>query len=246
MTFAHARPLVGALLVSTSLAIAAVAGSGGNDAATLPPAVQRFLSRTDEPLRSYRALRRLEARNPRYKKHGWLEAWTMLDPERGFIFEIVGEGGSSYVRDKVLRKALEREREAYSRSETGAGAIVPENYEFAEPHQDASGLVSVPLKPRRKHPLLLAGHLFLTAADADLVRLEGVLAKNPSFWTRRVHIVRRYGRLSDIRVPLSVESTAQIVMAGESSFAMQYEYASINGREVGQPQPRIVTANDTK
>src|SRR5262245_12465287 len=91
----------------------------------MPPAVQRFLDRQDEPLSSYRALRRLEAHNTRYKKHGWIEAWTSLDPRDGFKFEIVAEGGSGYVRDKVLRKALEREAQAHARAEIRTAAIGP-------------------------------------------------------------------------------------------------------------------------
>jgi hypothetical protein len=205
---------------------------------TLPPSMRRFLSRADEPVRSYRALRRLEGHNKRYNKHGWVEAWTTLDPQRGFAFDIAGEGGSSYVREKVLRKTLEREREAHARRETASAALDEANYEFTAEQPAEGGLVSVTLKPRRQEALLLAGSVYLTADDADLVRVEGFLVKKPSFWTRRVHVVRKYGRLGDVRVPMALESTAQIVLAGESTFSMHYEYASINGRDVGNPQPR--------
>src|SRR5262245_11025327 len=97
---------------------AAVSAQPARDSRPVPAVVQRFLDRRDEPLTSYRALRRLEAHNPRYKKHGWIEVWTTLDARSGFTFEIVAEGGSPYVRDKVLRKALEREAEAHARAET--------------------------------------------------------------------------------------------------------------------------------
>jgi len=209
----------------------------GSDA-PVPPLMQRFLDRQEEGLTSYRALRRLEAHNSRYKKHGWLEAWTTLDPETGFSYEVVGEGGSSYVRDKVLRKALEREAEAYAQSQTGAAAIVPANYQFAQHGAAADGLVSIALEPRRKESMLVHGSIYLTADDADLVRIEGQLAKPPSFWIRRVDIVRRYRRIGTVRVPVATESTAQVIVAGESFFAMVHEYASINGRDIGQPQLR--------
>jgi hypothetical protein len=209
-----------------------------NADSSLPPLVQRFLDRQDEPVTSYRALRRLEAHNTRYKKHGWLEAWTTLDRERGFTFEIIGEGGSSYVRDKVLRKALQREAEAYARSETAGAAIAPANYRFADQGSNTAGLISVSLEPKRKDTLLVRGRIYLTADEGDLVRIEGQVAKAPSFWTRRVDIVRKYERIGGVRVPVATESTAQVLMAGHSTFLMQYEYASINGREVGQPKPR--------
>jgi hypothetical protein len=216
----------------------AVSLAFGQQSGAIPPLVQHFLNRSDERVTSYRALRRLEAHNHRYKKHGWIEAWTTVDPESGFTYDIVGEGGSSYVRDKVLRKALEREAQAYAASETAAAAIDPANYEFGGATTRPDGLVSVAITPRRKDALLLDGAVFLTPDDADLVRIEGRLVKTPSFWTRRVEIVRRYGRIDNVRVPLAIESTAHVLVAGESSFLMRYEYASINGRAVGEPQPR--------
>lgn len=209
----------------------------------MPPVVQRFLDRQDEPLTSYRALRRLEAHNPRYKKHGWIEAWTSLNPPDGFRFEIVAEGGSSYVRDKVLRKALEREAEAHARAETRSAAIAPANYAFAESRSDVDGMVEVSIEPVRKDPLLVRGRIYLTLEDADLVKIEGRLAKTPSFWTRRVEVTRRYRRIEGVRVPIATDSVADILFAGRSTFTMSYEYASINGREAGRPQPGRAVAS---
>src|SRR5262245_52117663 len=203
----------------------------------MPPAVQRFLDRQDEPLTSYRALRRLEAHNNRYKKHGWIEAWTTLDPRDGFKFEIVSEGGSGYVRDKVLRKALEREAEAHARAETRTAALAPANYAFAESRPDVDGMIEVAVEPVRKDPLLVRGRIYLTPEDADLVKIEGQLSKTPSFWTRRVEVTRRYQRIEGVRVPIATHSVADVVFAGRSTFTMAYEYATINGRDVGQPKP---------
>ena len=63
-------------------------------------------------------------------------------------------------------------------------------------------------------------------------------SKNPSFWTRRVEIVRRYGRVAGVRVPIEIDSVAQVLIAGRSTFRMTYEYQSLNGQQVGDPQPR--------
>src|SRR5262245_58101885 len=71
----------------------------------------RFLNREDAPLIEYVAWRRLEARNERFKVEGWLETCVSLSATRGFAFAIQREGGSSYIRNKVLRKALDGERD---------------------------------------------------------------------------------------------------------------------------------------
>src|SRR5262245_43218591 len=228
------------------LAVAALSiGQPGSSpsAGAVPPVVQRFLDRQDEPLTSYRALRRLEAHNNRYKKHGWIEAWTSLDPRDGFKFEIVAEGGSGYVRDKCLRKAPEREAEAYARAETRTAAIAPANYAFAGSRTGEDGMVEVAIEPVRKDPLLVRGRIYLTSTDADLVRIEGQLSKTPSFWTRRVEVTRRYRRIDGVRVPVATDSVADVVLAGRCTFTMTYEYATINGRQVARPQPGTASAS---
>jgi hypothetical protein len=116
--------------------------------------------------------------------------------------------------------------------------VTPENYTF-EPGADASTVdeVRVFIKPRRRDVLLVEGALFLSPGDGDLRRVEGRLSKNPSFWTYRVDVVRRYARVKGVRVPFATEAVAHVRVAGRSEFAMTYEYESINGRPVE-------TAND--
>jgi hypothetical protein len=96
----------------------------------------------------------------------------------------------------------------------------------------ADGLLRVGIVPKRKDDLLIDGHIFLTCVESDLVRLEGLLVKRPSFWTRKVRIVREYGRVAGVRVPLTMGSTADVLFAGQSSFTMRYEYVSINGAPI--------------
>jgi hypothetical protein len=38
-------------------------------------------------------------------------------------------------------------------------------------------------------------------------------------------------------VPMSIESVAHVLIAGRSTFKMTYEYETINGQHVGNPQP---------
>src|ERR1700722_806382 len=77
-------------------------------------ALQRFLARGEEPPGEYRALRRLEGQNSKFKQSAWMLAWTEYDDVNGFRFQIVDEGGSSYIRNKVLRAALEGEQKIWA------------------------------------------------------------------------------------------------------------------------------------
>ena len=41
-------------------------------------------------------------------------------------------------------------------------------------------------------------------------------------------------------MPTALESVANVRVAGDSTFRMSYEYESINGQRVGNPQPRTL------
>ena len=58
----------------------------------------------------------------------------------------------------------------------------------------------------------MEGSILLTSEAADLVRMEGLLVKRPSFWTRKVLIVRDYARIDGVRVPIAMGSTADILL----------------------------------
>jgi hypothetical protein len=197
--------------------------------------LQRFLAHGEEPTVEYRALRRLEAHNPKFNQSAWMTAWTEYDHVNGFRFTVVSESGSSYIRLKVLRAALEGEQKIWADHEPQKASLTDENYTFDAGGLAPDGLELVTVKPRRKDVLLVDGAIFVQPSDGDLARIEGRLSKAPSFWTRRVDVVRRYQRLAGVRVPISIESVAHVLIAGRSTFKMTYEYQTINGQRVGEP-----------
>jgi len=196
------------------------------------PVVQRFLSRADEPLTRYRAYRHLEARNQRFNLQGWLEAWTELTPDGVFTYHVVREGGSEYMRNRVLRPLLENEEQLFATRQVARAAVTPQNYELAGSEAAEPGVVKLLVKPRRRDVSLVDGAAFVTEQEADLVRVEGRIAKNPSFWTKRVDVVRRYQRLEGVRVPTRLDSVAQVRLAGTSTLSMTWDYEMVNGISV--------------
>jgi hypothetical protein len=128
----------------------------------------------------------------------------------------------------------------WAAGEPDGGALTPDNYEFEERGARADGLATLVVKPRRKGLLMVDGSIFLNPDDGELVRMEGQLTKTPSFWTRRIEIVRRYQRINGVRMPTALETVAMVRIAGPSTFRMTYEYESINGQKVGSPQPRTL------
>jgi hypothetical protein len=199
--------------------------------------LQRFLARPEEPPVEYRALRHLEADNPHFHQSAWMDVWTEYDHVNGFRYVVVAEGGSAYIRSKVLRAALEGEQKMWMNREPQRASFTHENYLFDPGTTSADGLHSVVVKPKRKDVLLVEGSIFMQPDDGELSRIEGKLSKAPSFWTRRVDVVRRYTRVGGVRVPVSIESVAHVLIAGRSTFKMTYEYETVNGQHIGNPTP---------
>src|SRR5258708_14627263 len=166
-----------------------------------PTVLQRFLARSEEPPVEYRALRRLEAQNAKFKQSAWMLAWTEYDHVNGFRYQIVDEGGSSYIRTKVLRAALEGGQRIWANREPQKASFTHENYMFDAGAAAPDGLEAVGVKPRRKDVLLVEGAIFVQPGDGELARIEGKLSKTPSIWTRRVDVVRRYELKACVRVP---------------------------------------------
>lgn len=223
-----ATPCMGRLLLALLvLAVGVTARARVPNAAD--ESIKYFLAQ-DDTQPSYRAVRHLEAENGGRK--GWLDAATDYSPSAGFHYQITGEGGSGYIRSKVLKGVLEAEREVIARGETARSSLAPENYRFEPNGIDADGFANVLLEPRRQERVLVAGSMALDARDGALVRLQGRLAKSPSFWVKNVDIVRKYARIDGNVLPVRLESTAQLRFLGDATLQMTYSYSEVDGRPV--------------
>jgi hypothetical protein len=227
-----ARVLFGLLSLVCCLTLSIEGVGGGATNVAVQPALERFLSRPDEPVTQYRARRSLEGHNPRFKMRATLEAITELSPGGRFTYTILSESGSEYIRGKVLRPMLQTEAKVLESGDPSRSALTAANYEIGGGELAEPGIIKLFAKPRRKDLSLIDGAMFITSDDADLVRVEGRMAKNPSFWTSRVNLVRRYERIAGMRVPVRLDSSAQIKFAGESTLSMTYDYEMINGMAV--------------
>jgi hypothetical protein len=204
-----------------TLLLTLTAGVGAAETPASGPA-ERFLAAREEPVTQYRAYRRMHARSERFNQEAWLEAWTEMDKD-GFRYTIVSEKGSEYIRNKVLKAVLKREQELVENGECRRSEINAHNYDFkASTETDSERHVI--LKAKRKDVLLVDGHMVLSQDGSELLRVEGRLAKNPSFWTS----------LDGVRVPVSTESVAKVKFAGMSTLDVRYDYETINGRPVSR------------
>jgi hypothetical protein len=213
-----------------TLLLTSAAGSSTAARSTDTPGDYTLVPR-EQPLTQYRAYRRMHAQSERFNQEAWLEAWTELD-ERGFHYTIASESGSDYIRNKVLKALLKREQELVATGDCRRSELTPDNYKFEDAPSEGGDERYVKITPKRKDVLLVDGHMVLSRDGGELLRVEGRLSKNPSFWTSLVNVIRHYARLDGVRVPISTESVAKVKFAGVSHLEVHYEYETINGRPV--------------
>ena len=230
------RPVV--VITFGCLTALSVQGLAGAPEPTAPPspdehvAVERFLADVEKPPVAYQARRRLEASSAKLNEAAWMEAVTQFNPDRGFTYSIVAQGGSERIQARVLKAVLEAERETSTRMEWRKGNLSRENYEFNFGGHAGDGILKLQLMPRRRDPRLVLGSALLTAQSGNLVRVEGRLSKSPSFWVRSVQVSRSYSPIRGLMMPVAVESTADVRIAGTSIFSMTYEYQMVDGQPV--------------
>ena len=218
-----------AALVLMALGLAASLHATGPDAAE--HSMRRFLEQ-DDTQHPYRATRRLEATNG--DRTGWLEATTEYSPRTGFRYEVAGQGGSGRII-KVLRNVLEAESDLNVNGQSAHSSFDRSNYMFQPDGIDEEGLANILLSPRRRERLLVSGRMFLEPREGHLVRVQGELAKNPSFWISHVDILWAYAQIDGAIVPVSLTSNAQVRFFGPATMRMTYRYSEIDGHAVSAP-----------
>jgi hypothetical protein len=205
-------------------------------------AIERFLTGIEKPPVAYQARRRMEASSSKLNESAWMEAITAYAPGKGFSYQIVAQGGSERIRTRVLNKVLEAEQENSLPREWSRGVLSRDNYEFNLNGRTSEGLIKVQLNPRRRDSRLVDGVAVLAPHSGDLLKVEGRLSKSPSFWVRWVEVSRRYTSIAGSVMPVSIESTADVRIAGVSKFGMTYEYQTIDGEAVAFSVPRILAS----
>ncbi|HUQ88134.1 MAG TPA: hypothetical protein VM096_11280 [Vicinamibacterales bacterium] len=182
---------------------------------------------------SYRAFRRLEGGVANSDKNGWLEAWTEYTPGGGFSFNVVNEGGSDYVRNKVLRGMLTSEQQLIAAGKRVRTSLDAKNYTFEDGGITESGLHRILMVPSKKSDGLVDGSVYLDPESGLVTRIQGRLVKSPSFWVRDVDVAWKFAHVAGHVVPVEMTSTGRVRMFGRSSFRMVYDYVSIDGRSTG-------------
>jgi hypothetical protein len=178
-----------------------------------------------QALERYHALRHYEVEYRGFFKQitARMDVDLEYDATSGKNFRIVSQSGSHTLCEKVLKRALDSEKDAFF--DRGAHALSPANYKFqligSELFNGRPSYV-LQVEPISGSPYLYRGKIWVDAADDAVSRLEVQPAKNPSFWISQTLIHQSNSRIGDFWFPQQVQSETKVRIGGKAVMTIDY------------------------
>jgi hypothetical protein len=125
--------------------------------------------------------------------------------------------------DKVLKRAIESEKEAFL--DKRSTAMTDANYRF---HLAGSENVAgrpayiLDLEPRTQNKFSSRGKIWVDAEDFAVVKMETEPAKSPSFWIARTQIHFTSSKTNGFWLPEQVRSETKVRVGGTAELTINY------------------------
>ncbi len=140
-------------------------------------------------------------------------------------FTIRSATGSKLLIEAVLKKLLQKEKEALKPENQSSVALNNENYSFelAGPENGPDGSTYIlTVEPRTKNKLLYRGRIWVDADDFAVARIEAAPAINPSFWIKGAKLEQVYLKVADFWLPASNRSISNTRLGGSALLTIEY------------------------
>lgn len=158
-------------------------------------------------------------------------------------FEIVSSSGSKMLIDRVFKKLMEGEKNAFETENQKRIAMNQENYEFTlvgyEPGARAAYVLAV--KPRTKNKYLFQGKIWVDEKQFAIQRVEGEPAKNPSFWIKNTKIETQYINVNDFWLPGHNRGVTSVRLGGHADLSIEYKDYRVTG---ASPMNKLSSASE--
>ncbi len=194
--------------------------------------MQRHNRAQTEGLKHYEALRHYQVE---YRGIATLDAKMDVevnyDATAGKSFRIVSQSGSSLLCNKVLKRAVDSEKEAAQ--DKGATALTPANYRFQLLGSESLGgrpAYILDVTPLTASKFLYRGKVWVDAAEFAVVKMETEPAKNPSFWISRTLIHYSSAKAGPFWLPHEARSETKVRIGGTAVLTIDYGIYRVESR----------------
>jgi hypothetical protein len=187
--------------------------------------VQRHNQARLDELKQYKALRHyaVEYKGFSHTVDARMDVEVSYDATSGQNFRIVSQSGSNLLCDKVLKRAVDSEKEASQ--DKASTAHSESNYRFNLLGTDTvDGRPAYVLyeEPLREGKFLTRGKIWIDGADFAVVKMEAEPAKNPSFWISRTSINSSSVKTDGFWLPGKTRSETKVRIGGTAVLTIDY------------------------
>jgi hypothetical protein len=214
--------------------------STGLSAAQIVERMQSHDQTRTQELRHYQSLRHYQVE---YRGYSATVAASMTvkvsyDIASGKSLQIVSESGSKFLVEKVLKRAVESEREAFQ--EKSSTALTAANYRFqlaGSEMLEGRPAYILDVEPLVPSKFLYRGRIWVDAEDFGVLKMETQPSKSPSFWISRTLIHYTGAKTNGFWMPQEVRSETNVRIGGAAVLTIdfgKYEIASDSAMNVAR------------
>ncbi|HWG22094.1 MAG TPA: outer membrane lipoprotein-sorting protein [Terracidiphilus sp.] len=187
--------------------------------------IEQHNTTQSQQIKHYQALRHYRVEYSGYATRiaAGMDVEVTFDVASGKTFRIVSQSGSKLLCDKVLKRAVDSEKEASE--EKGSTALSIKNYQFQLVGTElVAGRLTYILKvdPIADSKFLYRGKVWVDAADYAVVKIEAEPAKNPSFWISKTVIAHNNVKIDGAWLPQKNRSESRIRVGGTAVLTIDY------------------------
>ena len=185
--------------------------------------------------------------NHKFQKRAEMLVRVTCDSTGTKHFEVMSEDGWKSANKRVLRQMLVSESDSSRPDTRPANRITSDNYTFRMIETsvlDGRNAYVIDAIPNREDKSLFRGRIWVDAEDFALARVEGEPAKNPSFWTRKVHFVQQYHKAGAFWFPVQTTSVTDAHLFGTTDVNIRYfDYMPISNTPAVAPDYSMMEAH---
>ncbi len=152
-----------------------------------------------------------------------MEVEINYDNGSGKSFRIISQSGPKFLCEKVLKRAVDSEREASQ--DKGSTALTPANYRFelaGSEILDGRPAYILHVEPITSSKFLYRGKVWVDATDFAVMKIEVEPAKNPSFWISRTLIRSSNAKTGEFWLPQQNRSETKVRIGGTAVLTIDY------------------------
>jgi hypothetical protein len=205
--------------------------------------LESFLRRSQqqrEQLTEYSDTTVIHADLPDTSQSGEYELRRRFVAPKTLEFKPVRFTGDSFVKTNIIIRLLQSEVDHVTKEQAADTAIDQINYKFklkyTQTSYDGREVTYVyDVKPRKKRPGLIKGRIWVDAHSGALRRVEGTLAKSPSFFIKRLEFVQEYQEVDGFSLPSHLHSVSNVRILGRTIVDIFHrDYQSSVGLQNGE------------